>query len=161
MAELRLGVLTCSDSRSQGIADDTAGRSVIEQAEARGWYVVAYHVCPDDRECIAASLMEMSDIEEADVVVTCGGTGLGPRDVTPEATIDVAERTVPGISEFIRSQWTRDTDRAVLTRGVAVQRGHTLIVNLPGSEEATRESFLIVADQLERATQMIAGKAGT
>jgi len=157
MAELRIGVLTCSDSRSQGEAEDTAGRALIELSEARGWMVVAYHVCPDDRECIAASLMEMCDIEEADVVFTCGGTGLGPRDNTPEATGDVAERPVPGIAEFIRTRSFAVTERAMLSRAVAVQRGRTVVINLPGSEKAAREAFGFVAGQLEHAAEMIAG----
>ncbi len=157
MAELRVGVLTCSDTRSRGEAEDTAGRALIDLVEERGWLVVSYHVCPDDRECIAASLMEMCDIEEADVVLTCGGTGLGPRDVAPEATGDVAEREVPGIGEHLRAESLRVTKRAMLSRGTAAQRGRTLIINLPGSEKAARECFGFVADQLEHAADMIAG----
>lgn len=157
MAELRIGVLTSSDTRSAGQAEDTAGRALIELAEERGWLVVAYHVCPDDRECIAASLMEMSDVEEADVVFTCGGTGLGPRDVTPEATRDVSERDVPGIAEYIRAESLKVTGRAMLSRGVAAMRDHTLIINLPGSEKAAREGFSFVADQLEHSVEMVRG----
>lgn len=157
MAELRIGVLTCSDSRSKGEAEDTAGRALIELAEERGWLVVSYHICPDDRECIAASIMDMSDVEEADVVFTCGGTGLGPRDVTPEATLDVSEREVPGIAEVIRSRSLEKTERAMLSRGVAAQRSRTLVINLPGSLKAAREGFGFVADQLEHAVEMVRG----
>jgi molybdenum cofactor synthesis domain-containing protein len=157
VAEIRIGVLTCSDTRSRGEAEDTAGKALIELIEARGWLVVAYHVCPDDEECIAASLMDMADREEADVVFTCGGTGLGPRDVTPEATRAVSDREVPGIAEYLRSASFKVTKRAMLSRGIAAQRGSTLIVNLPGSEKAARESFDFLADQVEHAVEMAAG----
>lgn len=157
MAELRIGVLTCSDSRSAGEAEDTAGRALIELSEAAGWLVVAYHVCPDDRECIAASLAEMCDVEDADIVFSCGGTGLGPRDVTPEATMDIAERPVPGIADYLRSESLKVTKRAMLSRGTAAQRGHAVIINLPGSEKAARESFGFIAPQLEHAVEMAAG----
>ncbi len=157
MSELRVGILTASDSRSRGEAEDTAGRALIELVEQRGWLVVSYHVCPDDRECVAASLMEMADREDADIVLTCGGTGLGPRDITPEATRDVADREVPGVAEHIRAESLRITKRAMLSRAIAAQRGTTLIVNLPGSEKAAREAFGFVADQLEHAADMMAG----
>ncbi len=157
MAELRIGVLTCSDSRARGEAEDTAGRALIELVEARGWLIVSYHVCPDDRECISASLAEMADLEDADIILTCGGTGLSPRDVTPEATADVAEREVPGIAEYIRAQSLLVTRRAALSRGIAAQRGRTVIINLPGSEKAARESFGFIAPELEHAVEMIAG----
>lgn len=157
MAQLRIGILTCSDTRAEGRAEDTAGKALMELAEARGWVVVAYHVSVDDRESIATSLMEMSDVAEADVVFTCGGTGLGPRDVTPEATEDVSERMVPGIAEALRAESYKVTKRAMLSRGIAATRGATLIVNFPGSEKATRESFGFVADQMEHAAEMAAG----
>lgn len=157
MAELRIGILTCSDTRSRGEAEDTAGRTLIDLAEQAGWRVVAYHVSPDDRESIAASLTEMADVDEADFILTCGGTGVGPRDVTPEATADVAERFVPGIAEFIRAESMRITPRAMLSRGSAAQRGQTIIINLPGSEKAARESFGFVSGQLEHAVKMMHG----
>lgn len=157
MAQLRIGILTCSDTRSEGRAEDTAGKALMELAESRGWVVVAYHVSADDRESIATSLMEMSDVAEADVVFTCGGTGLGPRDVTPEATEDVSERMVPGIAEALRAESYKVTKRAMLSRGIAATRGATLIVNFPGSEKAARESFGFVADQMEHAVEMTAG----
>lgn len=157
MAELRIGVLTASDSRSEGGAEDTSGKALIELAEAAGWTVVGYHVCRDDHESIAASLIEMCDVDEADVVLTTGGTGLGPRDITPEATLGVSERQVPGIAEAIRSESLKVTGRAMLSRAVAAVRGSTVIINLPGSEKAVRETFAIVAPQLEHAVEMMAG----
>lgn len=157
MSQLRVGVLTSSDSRSAGEAADTAGEALLELSAERGWLVVSYHVSPDDQECLISSLIEMADLDGADVVFTTGGTGLGPRDVTPEATRAVAERDVPGIAEAIRAESRRVTGRAMLSRGVSVSRGHTLIINLPGSEKAVRETFAMVADQLEHAAEMMAG----
>ena len=115
-------------------------------------------VCPDDRECIAARSSRMADVEDADVVLTCGGTGLGPRDVTPEATLAVADREAPGIAEDIRAESLQGHRSARCSRArVAALRGTTLVINLPGSEKAARESFGFVADQLEHAVEMMAG----
>lgn len=152
---LGIGVLTCSDTR--GEAEDTAGRALISMSEERGWHIVGYQVVPDDRATIAAALIEMAGEGGADVIFTCGGTGLSLRDVAPEATRDVAPRDVPGIAEHIRAQSLLITGRAMLSRGVAAQRGTTLIINLPGSEKAARESFGFIADQLEHAADMTAG----
>lgn len=157
MHEIRIGVLTCSDTRSAGEAEDTSGKALIELSQARGWFVAAYHVVPDDQETIANAIIEMADVDEVDVLLTTGGTGLGPRDVCPEATMSHADREVPGIAEAIRAESMRITKRAMLSRGVAAMRGRTLIVNFPGSEKAARESFEIVADQFEHAVSMIAG----
>ncbi len=152
---LRIGVLTCSDTR--GEAEDTAGKALIGLSEERGWELAGYQVVPDDRAAIASALTEMSDEAGADVIFTCGGTGLSVRDVTPEATRDIAHRDVPGIAEHLRAESLRVTKRAMLSRGVSAQRGTTLIINFPGSEKAARESFGFVADQLEHAVKMIAG----
>jgi len=155
--ELRVAVVTCSDSRSRGDAQDTAGKALIELSEELGWLVVSYNLCPDDQECIEATLMQLADVESVDVVLTTGGTGLGPRDVTPEATRAVALRDVPGIAEYIRSESCKITPRAALSRAVAAQREQTLIVNLPGSEKAAREAFAIISGQLEHAVDMMSG----
>ncbi|MBA4370826.1 MAG: molybdenum cofactor biosynthesis protein [Coriobacteriaceae bacterium] len=157
MTELHIGVLTSSDSRANGEEEDGSGKALIAFAEERGWLVVVYHVCPDDEECLRASLTEMADVDEADVVLTTGGTGLGPRDITPEATIAICERMVPGIAEAIRLASLEVTPRAMISRAVAGMRGKTLIINLPGSEKAVRETFAVVADQLEHAVEMMAG----
>lgn len=155
--DVKIAVLTCSDTRAAGEAEDTAGQALIDLVKERGWRVVAYHVCPDDSERIAALLVEMADIDGADVVLTCGGTGLGPRDVTPEATERVCERRVPGVAEHIRAESLKVTPRAALSRATAGLRGTTLIINMPGSEKAARESFGFIADQLEHAVEMMAG----
>ncbi len=155
--DLRVGILTCSDTRAAGGAEDTAGQALIELVEERGWLVIAYHVCPDEDECIADSLIQMADLDEADVVLTCGGTGFSRRDITPEVTDRVSDRRAPGIAEHIRAESLKVTPRAMLSRGTAGLRGTTLIVNLPGSEKAARESFSFIADQLTHAVEMIAG----
>ena len=157
MDSLRIGVITSSDSRAAGEAEDTSGKALVDLAKERGWLVVDYHVCPDDVECLAASILEMADVDEADIVLTTGGTGLSPRDVTPEATLAVCDRLVPGIAEAIRAASMAVTKRAMLSRGIAAMRGRTLVINLPGSEKAVRETFAVIADQLEHARDMIAG----
>lgn len=158
MAILLIGVLTCSDSCANDEREDTAGKAILDECAERGWDVVAYDVVPDDEESILGALIEMADVDEADVVLTTGGTGLGPRDVTPEATLTAADREVPGVADTIRSESLAVTPRAMLSRGVAAQRGRTLIINLPGSEKAARETLAVVVGQLEHAVEMIAGE---
>ncbi len=155
--DLRVGVLTCSDTRAAGDAEDTAGKELMRLCEERGWLVAAYHVCPDDAERIHDLLVEMSDSHHVDVILTCGGTGFGPRDVTPEATERVIEKRTPGVAEAIRLESLKITGRAMLSRGTAGIRDSTLIINLPGSRKAASESFGFVADQLEHAVEMMAG----
>lgn len=157
MAELKIGVITCSDTRSRGEAEDTAGLALVALCEERGWEVAAYRIEPDDRDYIALAIVELADRAGVDIVLTCGGTGLSPRDVTPEATRDVCARDVPGIAEAVRAGSLAVTRRAMLSRAVAAQRGRTLVINLPGSEKAARESFGFVADQLEHAVEMARG----
>lgn len=156
MAALRIGVVTCSDTRSRGEAEDTAGPALADAAHDLGWDPFAYSVVPDDAGAIAAAIARMAE-EGADVVLTCGGTGFGPRDVTPEATLSVCDRAAPGIAEAIRAQSMGVTRRAMLSRGVACLRGSTLVINLPGSKKAALESFGFVSDQLEHAVEMMAG----
>jgi molybdopterin adenylyltransferase len=157
MAQLRIGVLTCSDTRSRGEGEDTAGQALRSLIEEAGWVVADYGVCADDREAIAAAIAAMCDVAHADVVLTCGGTGLSLRDVTPEATTDACDRPVPGIAEHIRAQSLRVTPRAMLSRATAAQRGTSVVINLPGSQKAARETFGFVAAQLEHAVEMANG----
>lgn len=136
---------------------DTAGAALTVLSEGRGWSVVAYELVPDDVDALVSALQRVSEAG-ADVILTCGGTGLSPRDVTPEATTRFAERPVPGIAEAIRAASLAITGRAMLSRATAAQRGTTLVINLPGSEKAARETFAVVADQLEHAVDMMAGE---
>lgn len=157
MAELRIGIITCSDSRALAGAEDTAGRALMDACESRGWVIIAYHVCPNEAECISTSIIELADAEEADVVLTIGGTSLGPHDVTPDATASLCERFVPGIAEAIRSRCVLHDPSFVLSRGVVGVRGSTLIVNLPGGDGPALEGFAAAADHLETAVARLSG----
>lgn len=157
MTQLRIGVLTCSDTRSRGEATDTAGEALRTLIEQSGWTVADYRVCADDRATIGAAIAEVCDSGAVDVLLTCGGTGLSLRDVTPEATMDACDRAVPGIAEYIRAESVRVTPRAILSRATAGQRGRAVVINLPGSQKAARETFGFVASQLEHAVEMANG----
>lgn len=156
MAVLRIGVLTCSDTRTE--ETDTSGAALKTLCEGLGWEIAAYSIVIDDVGEVSAALIEMADEARCQVVLTTGGTGLSLRDVCPEATVAIADREVPGIAEAIRTESMRITKRAMLSRAVAAQRDRTLIINLPGSEKGAREGFAIVADQLEHAVEMMAGE---
>jgi len=155
VADLTFAIVTCSDTRT--LADDVAGAVLTEEIERAGWSVVSHEVVPDDRARIGEAVVRASDELDVDVVLTCGGTGFSPRDVTPEATLDVADRAAPGIAEAIRAGSLQITRRAMLSRATSALRGSTIIVNLPGSAKAARESFGFFADQLEHAVEMLAG----
>jgi molybdopterin adenylyltransferase len=148
-------VLTISDSSSQGRREDLSGPAVVHQLEAAGFQVVGTAIIPDELEQIGAQLIACC--EQARLVVTVGGTGLALRDVTPEATLAVVERTVPGIAERIRSEGAKKTPFAVLSRGVCGVRGKSLILNLPGSPAAARESLQAVVEILPHALELLDG----
>jgi molybdopterin adenylyltransferase len=154
-AKLTLALVTCSDTRS--MKEDTAGAALESLIAERGWTCAEHVVVKDDRSTIAASIARLADLPEVDVVLTCGGSGLSLRDVTPEATADVCERNVPGIAEGMRAYSMRITPRAMLSRALCMQRGTTLVINLPGSEKAARENWAAVADVLPHAVSMMAG----
>jgi len=157
MTALRIGIITSSDSCARGDNVDGSGPALRALAEERGWTIAGYRLCADDRSALTAAIIELADVEFADVVLTTGGTGFSPRDIAPEATIDACDRLAPGIAEHIRAQSAKVTPRAMLSRGVAGLRGRTLVINVPGSVKAARESFGFVADQLEHAVEMMAG----
>lgn len=157
MTALRVGIITSSDSCARGEKADGSGPALAAAVEERGWAIAGYRLCADDRTALAAAIVELADVEHADVVFTTGGTGFSPRDVTPEATIDVCDRLAPGIAEHLRSESAKVTSRAILSRGTAGLRGRTLVINVPGSVKAARESFGFVVDQLEHAVEMMAG----
>jgi molybdenum cofactor synthesis domain-containing protein len=153
----RVGIITVSDSGSRGEREDTSGAAVRELVVGIGGEVTQYEVIPDDRHVIAAKLGEWADTGGLDLLVTTGGTGLAARDVTPEATMDVAERVAPGIAEAMRAEGMRHTSKAMLSRAVAAVRGRTLIINLPGSEKSVRESLGAVLDVLPHAVDLLRG----
>ena len=152
---MKFAVITCSDTRT--LETDSAGAALEELIAQAGWTCASRVVIADDRAIIAQAIVEACDNMQADVVLTCGGTGLSPRDVTPEATQDACERMVPGIAEGLRAYSLKITDRAMLSRAVCMQRGTSLVINFPGSEKAARENWEAVADVLEHAVHMMAG----
>ena len=140
----RVGILTVSDKGHAGERADTAGPELGRGLDPRCYEIAAYRVVPDEPAAIAAQLTAWSDDDGLDLILTTGGTGLSPRDTTPEATLAVAHRLVPGIPEAMRAAGLSITPHAMLSRGVAVIRGHTLIINLPGSPKGARENLAAV-----------------
>jgi molybdopterin adenylyltransferase len=153
----RVGILTVSDRGHAGERADTAGPELGRGLDPRCFKVSAYEIVPDEPEAIAAQLTAWSDDDGLDLILTTGGTGLSPRDTTPEATLAVAQRLVPGIPEAMRAAGLAITPHAMLSRGVAVIRGRTLIINLPGSPKGARENLAAVAAALPHALEKLRG----
>jgi len=153
----RVSVITISDSVAGGKAEDRSGPSVIARCKELGWEIASSGVRPDDRGAIETLLKEIADSNSADLILTTGGTGLGPRDVTPEATMAVVARLIPGFSEHMRAEGVRKTPRALLSRGVAGIRGQTIIVNLPGSPRGAVESLDAIAGLVPHAVAILHG----
>jgi molybdenum cofactor synthesis domain-containing protein len=154
---MRVAILTVSDSVAAKTREDFSGPALCQRCEARGWTVVSAAVCPDDPVAIEVRLIEIADSALVDLVLTTGGTGIGPRDFTPEATQSVCSKLLPGVGERMRSEGLRSTPRASLSRAVAGVRGQTLIVNLPGSPSGASESFDAVAELLTHAVAVLHG----
>jgi molybdopterin adenylyltransferase len=151
-------VLTVSDGVDAGVREDRSGDTLEELLREEGFDVVR-RVVPDDRAAIATALEELC--EQALLILTTGGTGFGPRDVTPEATRPLLEREAPGIAEAIRADALRRTPHALLSRGVAGLRGATLIVNLPGSPGGCRDGFAVLRPALRHALELASGDTAT
>jgi molybdenum cofactor synthesis domain-containing protein len=156
---MKVGILTVSDKGARGEREDRSGPAIREVVAAAGGEVVRYRVVPDETGPIRAALVEWAD-EGIDIVLTTGGTGFSPRDWTPEATQAVIERETPGISEAIRLAGMKKTPTAMLSRAVAGIRKSTLIINLPGSEKAVRESLEAILPALPHAVEILRGRAG-
>lgn len=156
---LRVAILTLSDKGSQGLREDLSGSYIQDYFKERGYYVTSYEILPDEQVLIEQALINLSDRCHNDLIITTGGTGLSMRDVTPEATLKVATRSVPGISEAIRYESMKYTNRAMLSRGVSVLRNQTLIINLPGSLKAVKESLDIIIDPLKHGLEILKGEA--
>lgn len=153
----RIVVLTISDRCSRGEREDRSGKIVQELARNFG-KIEIYEVIPDEPALIKEKLINYCDNLKVDLVLTNGGTGFTPRDFTPEATLEVIEREVPGIPEVMRIEGLKFTKRAMLSRGVAGIRGRTLIINLPGSSRGAKESLELILSELPHGLDMIAGK---
>jgi molybdenum cofactor synthesis domain-containing protein len=148
-------VLTISDGVAEGSRKDESGETLAALLGEEG-YEVERRIVPDDRDAIAEAIAELA--EDASVVLTTGGTGLGPRDVTPEATAEVLERVAPGIAEALRADSLAKTPHALLSRGLAGVRGQALVVNLPGSPGGCRDGFAVLQPALEHAVELLAGE---
>ncbi len=154
---MRVAVLTVSDSVSRGTSEDRSGPAVIDRCKALGWEIVSTEVSADDRSWIEGFLKTVADARAADLILTTGGTGLGPRDVTPEATVAVADRLIPGFAEQMRAEGLKKTPRAIMSRAVAGIRGTSIIINLPGSPKGAVESLDAIAALLPHAVEVLHG----
>jgi molybdopterin adenylyltransferase len=157
----KVAILTASDKGSRGEREDTSAQVIRELVEEElGGIIVDYRIVPDEQDEIMAALIEMTDYYQADLVLTTGGTGLAPRDLTPEATQRVVDREVPGLAEAMRFYAMQKTRSYMLTRGVCGIRGQSLIVNLPGNPKGVHECLMAIMDQLPQALRILSGQLG-
>ena len=150
-------VITISDKGARGERVDTSGPAICDILVSKGWNVAYTGIIPDEKEQIKSELIKCADDMNINLVLTTGGTGFSPRDITPEATLEVIERRTPGISEAMRAESLRITPKGCLSRSEAGIRGRTLIINLPGSEKAAKENLMAVIDPVEHGLEMLLG----
>jgi molybdopterin adenylyltransferase len=154
------GILTISDKGSRGNRQDKSGEAIRQILSTMDARIANYDIVPDEKELIVKKLVKWADEDNLDVVITTGGTGLTPRDVTPEATLTVVDRIVPGFAEAMRAESLKKTPHAMLSRAVVGTRGQCLIVNLPGSPKAVRECLQVILPALPHAVETLKGEAG-
>jgi len=152
---IKVGILTLSDSRSKDPSRDKSGQVIKTIVKEINGIVEYYKVIPDDKELIKKELVKMSDQLKLNLIITTGGTGLAPKDLTPEATLEILDKEVPGMSEAIRRESFQYTKKAMLSRGVSGIRNKSLIVNLPGSPKAVRESLEIILSVIPHAVDLL------
>jgi molybdopterin adenylyltransferase len=157
---VRVGILTVSDRSARGERHDLSGEAVAEMLARLGDVDSMYAIVPDEQVIISNKLVEWADTGSIDLIVTTGGTGLAPRDVTPEATLAVVDRLVPGMAEVIRAESLKKTPHAMLSRAVCGVRGSCLIINVPGSPKAARECLETVLPALPHAIELLRGRVG-
>ena len=155
-----VGILTISDKGSRGERQDKSGEVIREILSSMNVRIANYDIVPDEKELIVEKLIKWADEDNLDVVITTGGTGLTPRDITPEATLAVVDKIVPGFAEAMRADSLKKTPMAMLSRAVAGTRGQCLIINLPGSTKAVRECLEVILPALPHAVETLKGQAG-
>ena len=158
MSKINAVVITASDACARGEREDASGAALVQLLTDLGAEIVATKILSDDLDPLIESLIDFADRDDVNLIITTGGTGLGPRDNTPEATQLIIEREAPGIAEAIRAESLKVTPMAMISRGVCGVRSGTLIVNLPGSPKAVKESFAIIAPVLPHAMDLLAGR---
>ena len=154
---IKVAILTMSDKGAKGEREDISGAVIREMVEALPAFVVDYEIIPDEADLIKDRLIEMADHVGADLIITTGGTGVSPRDVTPEATKEVIDRELPGMAEAMRAASMKQSPNAMISRAVCGVRGRTLIINLPGSVRAVRENLAVVLPAIPHAVEKIKG----
>jgi molybdopterin adenylyltransferase len=152
---IRFGILTLSDRSARGERGDASGPALADLIRTQNWSVAKQAILPDDESAIRATLIEWADSSEVDIILTTGGTGFAPRDITPEATRAVIERDAPGLAETMRIESLKKTPHAMLSRAVSGIRGHVLIVNLPGSPKGALENLQTILPVLPHAVQLL------
>ncbi|HDP37160.1 MAG TPA: MogA/MoaB family molybdenum cofactor biosynthesis protein [Candidatus Atribacteria bacterium] len=156
---IKVGILTISDKGSRGEREDLSGKVIEEVVKKINGEVKYYQIIPDEKDIIQEELIKAVDKLHLDLILTTGGTGLAKRDITPDATLAIIEKEVSGISEIIRSESFKKTNRAILSRGVAGIRKESLIINLPGSPKGARESLEIILEALPHGIEILRGQA--
>lgn len=160
MAQIRAVVMTVSDGCARGLREDLSGAALVELLKDAGAEILAKEILTDDLEPLAEKLRQFADRPEVNLIITTGGTGFSPRDNTPEATRAVIEKEAPGLSEAMRTETRRNTPLAMISRGVSGTRNATLIINLPGSPKAVRESFEVIKPVLNHVISLLSGEQG-
>jgi len=157
--DIKVAIITISDKGSKGEREDLSGKLIEDSVASRGMRVILKTIIPDEYDAISAKIVDAIEKVRADVVLTTGGTGFSHRDITPEATKAVIDREAPGLAEIMRSESYKITPRAMLSRGISGIRGHSLIINLPGSPKAVKESLEIIMPILPHGIEVLRGES--